>query len=132
MTTATQAAAEARALGRLRSMTAADTAPVLSDAQLTELLALSRLADSAGEAPLSALWLPSYDLNRGAAEGWRWKAAAVTGAYDFTADGATYNRSQMREACEKQAAQYARRVVTSAFVAAPLAAAYPAEDEDGI
>lgn len=129
MTTATQAAAEARARARLRSMTAADTAPVLSEAQITELLALCRLADAAGEVPLSDDWSPSYDLNRGAAEGWRWKAAKVATAYDFTADGANFQRSQMREACEKQAAVYARRIVTSAVVFAPLTTVEVDDDE---
>ncbi len=129
MTTATQAAAEARARARLRSMTAADTAPVLSEAQITELLALCRLADAAGEVPLSDDWSPSYDLNRGAAEGWRWKAAACAGAYDFQADGSTFNRSQQREACEAQAAVYARRIVTSAVVFAPLTTVEVDDDE---
>ena len=128
--TAAQVTAEARALLRLRMMTDAATAPALSEDELAELLAVSRLADSAGTAPLAATWIPSYDLNRGAAEGWRWKAAKVTTAYDFTADGATFNRSQMREACEKQASIYARRIITSAVVFAPLTLVEVDDDDD--
>jgi len=118
------------AWARLKAMVAADVAPVLTVDELEALLDLCRLADANGVAPGGTGWVETYDLNRAAAEGWRWKAGKLTGAYDFQAEGATFNRSQMREMCEKQAAQYARRIVTSARVVAPLAASATAEDED--
>ena len=40
-------------------------------------------------------WIPTYDLNAAAADIWGEKAAAITGDFDFSADGGTYNRSQV-------------------------------------
>jgi hypothetical protein len=109
-------------------MVAADTAPVLSSEEIDSLLDLSRLADTAGVAPGGSGWVETYDLNRAAAEGWRWKAGKAAASYDFSADGATFNRSQILAHCEKMAAQYQRRTVTTLEVTSPLAAT--AEDED--
>lgn len=109
------------AWARLKAMTDADSAPVLSADDLSALLSLAALADTAGNAPSVSGWTPTYDLHRAAAEGWRWKAARLVGAYDFTADGATYQRSQMLAHCERMIAQYARKVVSYVGVQAPLA-----------
>ena len=58
-------------------------------------------------------WAGHYDLNAAAAEGWRWKAATVAGAYDFAADGQTFNRAEMARACREMATIYRNRVVGS-------------------
>ena len=118
----------ATAQARLKGMTAADSAPVLSADELAALLSSVATADSAGRVPTDTDWVPTYDLNRAACEGWRWKAGKLAGAYDFQADGASYNRSQMLAHCEKMAAQYARGVVGSVPVYAAIAAAYPEEE----
>jgi hypothetical protein len=120
----------ATARARLRAMVAADAAPVLSADEIDSLLSIGSLADSAGNAPSSTDWTPTYDLNRAATEGWRWKAGKVAGSFDFQADGAQYNRSQMLDMCHKMAAQYQRRVVGSVPVYAPIAATYPVEDDE--
>ena len=120
----------ATARARLKSMVAADSASVLSADELSSLLSSVALMDSAGRVPTDTDWVPTYDLNRAAVEGWRWKAAKLIGAYDFQADGASYSRSQMLAHCEKMAAQYARGLVGSVPVFSALAAAYPSEDED--
>lgn len=39
-------------------------------------------------------WIPTYDLNRAAAEIWEQKAALLAGKFDFSADGGNYSRSQ--------------------------------------
>src|SRR4030067_87618 len=39
-------------------------------------------------------WIPTYDLNRAAAEIWDNKAALLAGKFDFSADGGNYSRSQ--------------------------------------
>lgn len=39
-------------------------------------------------------WTATYDLHAAAADVWDEKAAVYAGDYDFTADGATLNRSQ--------------------------------------
>lgn len=55
----------------------------------------------------AATWIPTYDLNLAAAEGWRWKKAASAGRITFTADGATFNRDQFLAHCEAMIATYA-------------------------
>lgn len=121
--------ADTPAQTRLKAQTAAASAPTLTDDEITALLSLASLADSAGLAPSASGWTPTYDFNRAAAEGWRWKAAKAAAGYGFTADGATYQREQIMDHCTKMIAQYQRKIASSAFVYAPLAAAYPAEDE---
>ena len=118
----------ALALARLGAMTAAATAPTLSDGELNTLLDMHQVADSAGVAPGATDYVPSYDFNRAAAEGWRWKMAQLTGKFDFTADGATYNRSQMVDMCEKMIRQYQRRIVSYARVVSSIASV-EVEDE---
>jgi hypothetical protein len=98
---------------RLKAMTAADSAPVLSPDEIELLLTMHRLADAAGVAPGAEGWVPTWDLNRAALEGWRWKAGKAAGSFDFQADGASYNRSQILEHCERMIAQYRRRANSS-------------------
>lgn len=98
---------------RLKAMVSADTAPVLDAAELELLLEMHRTADAHGVAPGGAGWAPGWDLNRAALEGWRWKAAKAAGSFDFQADGANYNRSQVLAQCEKMILQYQRRIVAS-------------------
>ncbi len=101
---------EAEAQARLERMTAASSVPTLDAAEISDLLAMSRTVDSAGLAPSDANWTPTYELNRGAAEGWRWKAAKAAGDYDFKTDGQDFSRSQVLDHCERMAAMYARRI----------------------
>ena len=60
---------------RLRAMTAADTDPTLDDTEITTLVNMSKIADVYGLWPTDTGWTPTFNLNIGAAEGWRWKAA---------------------------------------------------------
>lgn len=105
---------EAQARIRLEAMTAASEDPALSSLEIDVLLTMCRLMDTSGHMPDDVDWIPTYDLNRGAAEGWRWKAAKAASRFDFGADGAQYSRSQVVAACERMTAYYARRVACSA------------------
>lgn len=111
---------EAEALARLRRMTDADSEPALTDDDLADCMAMSRLVDANGLAPSDPLWTPTYDLNRGAAEGWRRKAGKLAMKYDFDADGQRFARSQALAHCERMVEQYRRRIVTSVPVFGPL------------
>ena len=110
----------ASALARLRAMTASSTDPVLTEEELDLLLEGCRLEDSAGVAPGGTDWVGTYDLNRAAAEGWRWKAGKAASRFGFTADGAQFNRQQTVEACERMAKTYAGKVISSVPVISPL------------
>ena len=64
-------------------------------------------------------WIPTYDLMAAAGDVWMEKAAAVVAQYDFSADGASYHRSQTHAAMMAQVRFYrARRRPTSATAVA--------------
>jgi hypothetical protein len=58
-------------------------------------------------------WAPTYDLNAAAAEGWRWKAATVAGAFSFTTDSQVFNRAEINAMCLAMAEKYQKRVTGS-------------------
>lgn len=92
---------------QLRAMVAADSVPCLDDGQIWMLVQIA--ADS--------------DLNAAAAEGWRWKAAAVAGEYGFSVDGQRFDRDQMHAMCLAMVDHYARRRFGTVRTRGPVAAA---------
>ncbi len=112
---------EAEALARLKRMTDADSEPALTVDDVADCLAMSKLVDENGLAPSDAAWTPTWDLNRGAAEGWRRKAGKLAMRFDFSADGQQFQRSQAVAHCERMAEQYRRRIVSSVPVTGQLA-----------
>lgn len=54
-------------------------------------------------------WIPTYNLNYAAADLWEEKAAAISGMFDFSADGGTYNRSQLHGHAMQMAKFYRSR-----------------------
>jgi hypothetical protein len=105
------------AQARLSRMVDANTAPVIDADELAELLELSAVADSDGLAPSDANWTPTYELARGAKEGWTRKAGRVAGLVDYSDAGFSVHRSQQRDACLEMAKAYGRKIAGS--VAAP-------------
>ena len=72
------------------------------------------LIDADGNDPGDGDWVATYDLHAAAADVLEERAATLAAEYDFTADGATYHRSQQYEALMKQARFHrARRTPTS-------------------
>lgn len=60
----------------------------------------------------SAPWVPTYNLNIGAAEGWRWKAGKLANRYDFTQELRGMTRSQMHAMMMQQVEMYERRIIS--------------------
>ncbi len=110
----------ARAL--LEKMVAADAVPTLDADEVQQLLTRAQRTDSAGLAPSDSNWTPTWDLNAAAAEGWRWKAGKVAGAYTFGDSGSTFNRSDMVKACMAMAKTYGSRGAGTIKLAASDAA----------
>lgn len=54
-------------------------------------------------------WAPTWNLDAGAAMGWRLKAGKAANRMSFTADGATYNRREVIANCLRMGDLYARR-----------------------
>lgn len=94
-------------------MTAQDTEPLLSEADLDDLLLLFRRPDTNGNAPGADGWTPTYDLNRAAAEGWRWKAARASELVSVDLDGERLSSNQIFEHCQAMAQMYSRKGTAS-------------------
>ena len=112
---------EAEAQARLKRMTDATSDPVLTTDDLADCLAMSKLVDANGLAPSDPSWTPTWDLNRGAAEGWRRKAGKLAMQFDFDADGQSFRRSQAVAHCERMAEQYRRKIISSVPVPGTMA-----------
>lgn len=102
---------EAEALARLENMTQSDVEPSLSAPEVADLLDQAKRADSEDRAISDAEWVPTWDLNAAAAEGWRWKAGKVAGRFSVTLDGASLQRAQIYAHCLGMADRYARKIV---------------------
>lgn len=96
-------------IDRLRRMVAEPTSDTYTDAMLEDYLTRYPLPDSDGELTL-------IDFNLAAAQVWEEKAAAVAGDYDFTADGGSYQRSQVYAQMMATARGFRSRRKTSALV----------------
>ena len=100
----------AEAKARLERMTAATEDPVLNSADLDELVLIARRSDSAGLLPGATGWVPTFDLNAGAAEGWRWKAGKVATSYSSTSLAGEQGPDSFKYLnCIRQAEDYAAR-----------------------
>lgn len=94
---------------RLRRMVAEPGTATYTDGLLAAVIARYPLPDSAGEWPyltsgsVNPAWTPTFDLAAACADIWSEKAAAIAGAFDFTADGATFHKAQAVEQYERQA-----------------------------
>jgi hypothetical protein len=66
-------------------------------------------------------WSSTFDLARAAAYIWQEKAASLAANYDFTADGATFHRSQaVKQAMEMSAYWNSRRMALGRVLDADL------------
>jgi len=102
-------------IARLRRMVAEPGAATYGDDLLRTAISRYPLPDVANEWPFDTVgsantaWVATYDLAAAAGDVWEEKAAAVSGAFDFTADGATFNKSQTVEQYERQARKWRSR-----------------------
>jgi len=112
---------ETEARARLERMTDAYSDPALTEEDIYDCVMMSRLVDANGLAPSDPDWTPTWDLNRGAAEGWRRKKGKIAMHYDFSSDGQSFSRSQAVQHCEEMIRHYQRRIATSIRVPGTLA-----------
>lgn len=78
--------------------------PMVTDADI-QLIAdeVGLIVDDDGNGPEDTGYTTTYDLAAVAAGVWREKASRLAENYDFTAEGASFTRSQAYENCMKQA-----------------------------
>ena len=94
---------------RLARLTASTAEPQLSDTELDEILTSYRVKDKNGKSPLDDEWSATFNLNKAASEGWRWKAAKASELISVDLDGERMSSNQIFDHCEKMAQMYSRR-----------------------
>jgi hypothetical protein len=97
---------EAEARADLQRMTAWDSEPALTVADVDRLVVLAKRPDALGRNPSDPLWTPTFALRPAAAEGWRWKAAKAAALYDVAPAGSRFDRRQMYEHAVGQVREY--------------------------
>lgn len=102
---------EDEALVRLKMMLTWDAEPTLTLDEMLALIDLARRPDADGLAPSEDDWVPTFDLEAAAAEGWSWKANQVVPRFDVTVDGDSFRRAQIYAHCRRQSSHYANKIV---------------------
>lgn len=97
------------ATDRLALLVASVEEPILSPANLADLLVLSKRVDEKGLLPTEVGWVPTFDLNAAACEGWRRKAGLASAGYNFTASGKAFARSDIVKHCLDMSKEYAKK-----------------------
>lgn len=100
--------ADARAL--LERKVAHDQVPLLDEQDIDSLIALAKRPDSAGRLPSDAQWVPTWDLDAAAYEGWMWKAGRSAPDYSFTIEDETSHQNQVHQACLAKVREYADKL----------------------
>lgn len=78
----------------------------------------------------AAPWDWAFDLNRAAAEGWRWKAAVAANRFSFQTESERFDRNQIVAHCQQMAEMYRKRITDSVPVLGPTGAASPVHPRD--
>lgn len=102
---------------RLKIYVAWDKEPSLSQAEITELLALFLVTDASGVAPGGTGYVPTRNLRAAAREGWRWKLAKAAELQSTDLDGDRMSANQIFEHCERMVRRYSN--TASPSVASP-------------
>jgi hypothetical protein len=93
--------------------TQADRQPTLSDAEIDELVQMSKRQDSSKRPPTDPAWEPTWNINAAVALGWEQKAARLATDFDIRSADQDLKRSQAYEMCLRQADRWKRRVTES-------------------
>lgn len=90
-------------IARVRRLAAEPTDATYTDAIITEYLERFPLRDAENNTPDEDDWTGNWDVYAAAGDIWEEKAAAYVGGFDFSADGASFSRSQVYEQMMGQA-----------------------------
>lgn len=97
------------AFDRLKQMVAFESEPKLTPTEVEGLLEQYARKDKNGNSPSLAEWIPTYDLNGAAAEGWRLKMGKASELISVDLDGERMSSNQVFEHCERMSRMYSRR-----------------------
>jgi hypothetical protein len=117
--------ATADMITRLRRMVAESGSASYTDDMLSAAIERYPLPDELGAEPYTwsytstpptktenTWWIDTYDINAAAAEVWQEKAVTLAADFDFSADGASYTRSQSYQQAMNAARHYQSRAAT--------------------
>jgi hypothetical protein len=102
-------AASTTDIATLRRRAAEPSEATYRDEDIAAVIERFPLIDADDNEPDDTNWTATYDLSAAAAELWAEKAMALTGSYDFDADGGSYKRSQAYEQAMKNARYWGKR-----------------------
>lgn len=94
---------------RLKRMLAWDKEPPLTEAEIDDLLLIFQRTDKNGLAADDENWIPTYNLSKAAAEGWRWKAAKASELISVDLDGERMSSQMVFEHCQEMVRTYSRK-----------------------
>lgn len=114
-------AATAAQKAKLRRMVAEPTTATYSENTIGEYIEAYPTVDENGESPrvpstttpgqmmVNPDWTATYDLHAAAAAIWEEKAGSLAPKFDFSADGGSYDRSQMHQHAMQQVRHHLSR-----------------------
>ena len=97
------------ALAQLKTITAWEGDPALSEDELEDILAAAAMPDDGGKTPEAEGWSPTYDMNRAASEAWLIKAARAAALVEVDPPGSGIVTSKVFDNCRRMAKLYAGR-----------------------
>jgi hypothetical protein len=104
-------AAEQAARARLVRLLSPDMIPVITSADIDDLLSRARVVDVGGVLPSEDDYVPTWttaSLEAAVAAGWELRASRCVGGVDFAEDGQSFKLSQRFEQCMLMARLYQR------------------------
>ncbi len=104
-------AAEQAARARLVRLLSPDMIPVITSADIDDLLSRARVIDADGVLPSEDDYVPTWtttSLEAAVAAGWELRASRCVGGVDFAEDGQSFKLSQRFEQCMLMAKLYQR------------------------
>jgi hypothetical protein len=99
---------------RVKTLAAAESRPVLSDAEVTASIQANPMPDIYGLTIVDDGWTPTWHIPAIVSELWGIKAGKVAGDFTFSADGSSFNKGDVLAQCLTMEAKYAAMVGGSA------------------
>jgi len=104
---------ESEASAQIGRMTDSTVAPVLDSTDLADCVDAAARIDTNDVYRDDAAWIPTWDLNAGAAVGWSYKASRSAGNFNFSEDSQRFDRAQIYAHCAAQMKHYADKAMGS-------------------
>ena len=106
------------AIARVTRLGATASAPVISLVDVGAIVDTYQISDVNGVPPGATGYVATYDTNAAIAEVYDQKAGQVAGAFNFSADDASYDKADLLSHMLAMRDRYAARAVTAAGVSA--------------